>query len=239
MLAAVPVKRSSVVDPGHTVPVTPERLDEVELRAADGRVPGRRGRATRTRLLECTVEMLGTTSFRELKVIDIAREASTSPATFYQYFSDVESAILVLAEEMALETAELAHYVRTAPWPGAAGYQTALTLSDQFIEFWDRHRSLLRVVDLATGEGDPRFTAIRTGMLREVTVALSEAIEAAGPRVHPDLDPMATAGVLVAMLANVASHRPGFENRGIHTSDARRSMAHLVFWSVTGQRPPG
>ena len=67
---------------------------EAELRAADGRVPGRRGRATRTRLLECTSDMLATTSFRELKVIDIAREANTSPATFYQYFADVEQFLL-------------------------------------------------------------------------------------------------------------------------------------------------
>jgi AcrR family transcriptional regulator len=209
-----------------------------ELRAADGRVPGRRGRATRTRLLECTVEMLSTTSFRDLKVIDIAREASTSPATFYQYFPDVESAVLVLAEEMAEDTAELARYVRTAPWKGKAGYETALALSDRFIEFWDRHRSLLRVVDLATGEGDLRFTRIRSRLLNEVTVALSEVMKQAPARSSADLDPMATSGVLVAMLANVASHRYGFEFWGIRTSDARRSMAHLVFWSVTGQRPP-
>jgi AcrR family transcriptional regulator len=212
--------------------------EDPELRAADGRVPGRRGRATRTRLLECTAEMLSTTSFRELKVIDIAREASTSPATFYQYFPDVQAAILVLSEEMAEETAELARYVRTAPWKGKAGYETALTLSDRFIEFWDRHRSLLRVIDLATGEGDRRFTRIRSRLLNEVTVALSEAMKQTG-RVQDDLDPMATAGVLVAMLANVASHRYGFEFWGIRTSDARRSMAHLVYWSVTGQRPPG
>ena len=183
--------------------------------------------------------MLNTTSFRELKVIDIAREASTSPATFYQYFPDVESAILVLSEEMAEEAAELARYVRTAPWKGKAGYETALTLSDRFIEFWDRHRSLLRVVDLATGEGDRRFTRIRSRLLNEVTVALSEAMKQAGPKAQADLDPMATAGVLVAMLANVASHRYGFEFWGIRTGDARRSMAHLVYWSVTGQRPPG
>jgi AcrR family transcriptional regulator len=214
-------------------------IDDPELRAADGRVPGRRGRATRTRLLECTAEMLNTTSFRELKVIDIAREASTSPATFYQYFPDVESAILVLSEEMAEETAELARFVRTAPWKGKAGYETALTLCDRFIEFWDRHRSLLRVVDLATGEGDRRFTRIRSRLLNEVTVALTEAMKQAAPKAQADLDPMATAGVLVAMLANVASHRYGFEFWGIRTSDARRSMAHLVFWSVTGQRPPG
>src|SRR3546814_2230358 len=77
-------------------------------RAADGRVPGRRGRATRQRLLDCTAGMLDTTSYRDVKVIDVAREAGTSPATFYQYFSDVEAAILVLAEEMARRGAHLA-----------------------------------------------------------------------------------------------------------------------------------
>ena len=213
---------------------------EVELRAADGRVPGRRGRATRTRLLECTAAMLATTSLRDLKVIDIAREACTSPATFYQYFPDVESAILVLAEDMAVDTSTLAGHVRSSDWRGKAGYQSALDLTDRFIEFWEQYRPVLRVVDLATGEGDRRFTRIRSRMLNEVTVALSDAIKVAQPKPPGDepLDPTATAGVLVAMLANVASHRYGFEFWGIRTSEARRSMAHLIFWSVTGQRPP-
>lgn len=214
------------------------RDDDDDLRAADGRVPGRRGRATRTRLLECTADMLATTSFRELKVIDIAREASTSPATFYQYFPDVEAAILVLAEGMAVETAQLVAIVRDGPWKGRAGYDTALTLADRFLEFWDRNRSLLRVVDLASGEGDRRFGQIRSRLLNEVTVALSDAIEAAQPTKPDGLEPMATAGVLVAMLGQVAGHRIGFEQWGIRTSDVRASMAHLVFWAVTGQRPP-
>src|SRR6185295_33248 len=85
--------------------VTPLRpvvgADDDDLRAADGRVPGRRGRATRQRLLEQTAEMLRTSSYRDLKVVDIARAAGTSPATFYQYFPEVESAILALAEEMS------------------------------------------------------------------------------------------------------------------------------------------
>jgi AcrR family transcriptional regulator len=217
-----------------------EAVTDSELRAADGRVPGRRGRATRTRLLECTAEMLATTSLRDLKVIDIAREANTSPATFYQYFPDVESAILVLAEEMAVDTNALAEHVRVANWRGKGGYESALALTDRFIEFWEQYRPVLRVVDLATGEGDRRFTKIRSRMLNEVTVALSDAVRMAQPKPRGDepLDPMATAGVLVAMLANVASHRYGFEFWGIRTGDARRSMAHLVYWGVTGQRPP-
>ena len=51
-------------------------------------------------MLECTAELLASTPWRSIKVIDIAREAGTSPATFYQYFENVEQAILVLAEEL-------------------------------------------------------------------------------------------------------------------------------------------
>src|SRR3546814_16863951 len=96
--------------------------DDEDMRAADGRVPGRRGRATRQRLLDCTAGMLDTTSYRDVKVIDIAREAGTSPATFYQYFSDVEAAILVLAEEMARRGAHLASSGSQGAWAmGRAG----------------------------------------------------------------------------------------------------------------------
>src|SRR5271154_2957759 len=76
-------------------------LDDAEpIATTDGRIPGHRGRATRQRLLECTAELLVATPWRSIKVIDIARQAGTSPATFYQYFENVESAITVLAEEL-------------------------------------------------------------------------------------------------------------------------------------------
>ena len=34
------------------------------------------------------------------------------------------------------------------------------------------------------------------------------------------------------------AHRFGFEFWGVRTSDLRTSMARVVFWAVTGQRPP-
>ena len=49
---------------------------------------------------------------------------------------------------------------------------------------------------------------------------------------------MATAGVIVAMLANVASHRWGFEFWGIRQDDTRRTMARMIYTAVTGQKPP-
>lgn len=215
-------------------------VEDEEMRAADGRVPGRRGRATRQRLIECTLGMLKSTSYRELKVVDIAREAGTSPATFYQYFPDVEAAILVIAEEMAKEGTGLSDLVRDASWKGRAGYESAMTLVDGFMAFWETHRSVLRVVDLAIEEGDERFHQIRVKLLNGITEAMREVIEEsqrAGR--HPaGEDPMASAGVVVGMLAHVAAHRYGFEFWGIRTDDVQKSMARVIYWTITNQKPP-
>jgi AcrR family transcriptional regulator len=205
----------------------------------DRRVPGRRGQATRRRLLDSTLEMLEQSSYRDLKVSDIARAASMSPATFYQYFADAESAILVLAEEMALDGGRLVDIVRELPWRGDAGVATAGVLVDSFFDFWDEHRPVLRVVDLATEEGDQRFRQIRTRLLHEVTVALADVVRVSRDegRLPSDLDAVATAGTLVAMLAHVAGHRYGFEFWGIRTADLRQSMSRQLYWGATGQTP--
>jgi AcrR family transcriptional regulator len=211
-----------------------------EPRAADGRVPGRRGQATRQRLLDCTAAMLRATSYRDLKVVDIAREAGTSPATFYQYFPDVESAILVLADEMVASGVDrFADLALANPWRGKAGYDRAEALAEAFLGFWDEHGPVLRVVDLATDEGDGRFANVRTRLLNDLNNALAAAAkeqQRAG-RGQGGLDPDAVAGVLVAMLAHVSAHRLGFEFWGVRAEDLRDTMARIVYWSITGQKP--
>lgn len=212
-----------------------------ELRASDGRVPGRRGRATRDRLTACTLAMLGDTNYRDLKVVDIARGAGTSPATFYQYFPDVESAILALAEDMAeAGNDRLTRIVREGEWKGKKAYDTAEAIADAYISFWDDNAPLMRVLDLTSLEGDERFRSIRTRLLNEFTMALSEVVaQQRDSGRHPDdIDPMAVAGVLVSMLAHVASHRAGFEGYGIGSDDLRRAMARIVFTAVVGSKPP-
>jgi AcrR family transcriptional regulator len=209
------------------------------LRASDGRVPGRRGRATRQRLLERTAEMLRTTTYRDLKVIDIAREAGTSPATFYQYFADVEAAILVLAEEMAVDAEKLVRIVADGDWKGKAGWRTALRLADGFVDFWDQHRPVLRVVELTTTEGDRRFRDIRVRLLNAVTVELAKVTEGVqGEGRNLGVDAMANAGVVVTLLANVAAHHAGFEAWGMPIDNVRTALARHVYWGVTGQKPP-
>ena len=185
--------------------------------------------------------MLRTSSYRDLKVVDIAREAGTSPATFYQYFPDVESAILVLADEMVTIGQErFATLASATSWKGRSGYAGAEALAGGMLAFWEEHQPVLRVVDLATEEGDARFANVRTRLLNDLnnTLAAAARDQQAQGRGQAGLDPNAIAGVLVAMLAHVSAHRLGFEFWGVRTDELKGTMARIIFWSVTGQKPP-
>lgn len=210
------------------------------LRAADGRVPGRRGLATRQRLLDTAAVLLATTSYRDLNVTDITRKAGTSPATFYQYFDDIEAVVLAVADETADRGAELAHLIEGQPWKGAAGWRSAHGLVDDFLDFWLANQPVLRVMNLLTEEGDERFRVARVRMLNAVTRALATAIEDTRGRrsEKDDVDPMAMAGALVAMVAHVAAHQDGFDAWQISMGQVREAMARLVYSGVIGPKMP-
>lgn len=212
------------------------------IATTDGRVPGRRGRATRQRLVDCTAELLVATPWRDIKVIDIARGAGTSPATFYQYFENVEAVLTVLAEELVDGAAVPAGLI-AGDWSETASWGTAVSVVEGFMEYWERNRAVLRVVELTTVEGDLRFQGLRVRALNAVTVTLARAIAdqagAAGASgAHAGADPMATAGTIIAMLAQVAGHRYGFEFWGIRTASLVDSQARLLHWAVTGRAAP-
>lgn len=210
-----------------------------QVRTVDGRVAGRRGQATRQKLLDCLSEMLSSSPYRDVKVIDVARKAGTSPATFYQYFPDVEGAVLEIAEQMATEGAGLTELLEGRSWVGKAGWQTAQELVDGFLEFWRRNDAILRVVDLGAAEGDKRFYKIRMKILNSVNNSLADAVaelQAKG-RVDKDVNPAAVAGSIVAMLAAVASHQKGFQTWGVKQAELKPNLALLVHLGVTGKKP--
>ncbi|MBB1253896.1 TetR family transcriptional regulator [Streptomyces alkaliterrae] len=210
-----------------------------QVRTVDGRVAGRRGQATRQKLLDCLGEMLGSSPYRDVKVIDVARRAGTSPATFYQYFPDVEGAVLEIAEETAQEGAALDELVAGRSWTGRAAKETADELVDGFLSFWRRHEAILRVIDLGAAEGDKRFTKIRTRILTSVGNSLRDAVaelQAKG-RVDDSVNPAAVAASLVTMLASVAGHQRGFQGWGVKQADLKPTLSLLVHLGVTGRKP--
>jgi AcrR family transcriptional regulator len=206
------------------------------LRAVDGRVPGRRGLATRRKLIDCTIKLLATTPYRDLKVTDITRAAGTSPATLYQYFVDLQDVLLAVAEQTTEEALQLVDLITNQPWKGAGGVRSAEALVDGFIDFWRSHRPTLRVVDLLSTEGDKRFRHQRVLMLNAITKSLAGEIRRLNP--SSKVDAMAMAGVLVGMLAEVAGHQSGFEAWDIKFGDVREATIRLIYWGVTSPRVP-
>ena len=208
--------------------------------ASDGRIPGPRGLATRNRLIKCTSDIVATTPYSDLRVTDVARAAGTSPATFYQYFVDLDAALLVLASQVTETGTELADFIEHRKWRGKTGYGSAIELVDGFLDFWQANLPVLRVVDLLTEEGDARFRQARVHMLNSITNALATAISAAKPDgPAPSIAPMATASALVSMLAHVAAHREGMEHWNIEVPQLKEAMARLIYWGVNNPRVPG
>lgn len=183
--------------------------------------------------------MLSSSPYRDVKVIDVARKAGTSPATFYQYFPDVEGAVLEIAEQMATVGAGLTELVADRSWVGKAGWATAQELVDGFLEFWRKNDAILRVVDLGAAEGDKRFYKLRMKILNSVNNSLADAVKDLQDKgkVDKDVSPAAVAGSLVAMLAAVASHQKGFQSWGVKQAELKPNLAMLVHLGVTGKKP--
>jgi AcrR family transcriptional regulator len=217
------------------------------LATTNGRVPGQRGRETRQRLLDATVELLTTTSWRSVTVTDIARRARTSPATFYQYFGNVEEAVRVLAEGVVDQAAQFSE-LAGGDWSPSNSWHKALTFTEGFLAYWEDNRAVFRVIDLANEEGDAQLHGIRIRALNAVTIALAQVITQCCPAQSgppgtattspAGSEPMAVAGTLVTMFASVSAHRYGFEFWGIRTRNLIDTQARMLHWAVTGRPAP-
>jgi AcrR family transcriptional regulator len=202
--------------------------------ALDGRALGKRGAATRRRLLDATGDLLESNGLRDLRVVDIAREVGTSPATFYQYFRDVEEAVLALAETVGEQTAPLVDLLEVS-WSGAIGLDHARHLVDGFLLYWDDHRAVLRTRNLAAQEGDQRFRDVRNASLQPITQGLARKV---AENAVDGIAPYAAAAALVAMMERMAAFHTDLEPYGASRADVVETTARIVFQTVTGRPVP-
>jgi AcrR family transcriptional regulator len=203
--------------------------------ALDGRPLGKRGAATRRRLLEATAARLATNGVRDLRVVDIAREVGTSPATFYQYFRDVDEAVLALAEAVGDDLAPVGELI-AQPWDGDSGLERAREVVDRFLDYWDGHQAVLRTRNLAAQEGDERFRAVRIQALGPLTERLAAKIGDAQQdgRVDRAISSYAAAAALVAMLERMGAFHVDLEAYGVTRDDMVETVARMICQTVTG-----
>ncbi len=205
----------------------------------DGRVAGRRGQATRQKLLDCLSKMLGSAPYRDVRVIDVARQAGTSPATFYQYFPDIEAAVLELASETVQESGELSALVAGRSWAGKAGKQASEELVDGVQSFWRRHEAILRVIDVSAAEGDRRFVRIRARVLGALIKPLAESLEESRSKSRATGEPPATAvaASLVTMVCGATAQAKSLQTAGAKQAEVKPTLAALVQLGMTGRKP--
>jgi AcrR family transcriptional regulator len=201
----------------------------------NGRALGPRALKTRTALLQATEALLAQQSVRDLSVVDIARAAGTSPATFYQYFKDVGEATLRLAELAAEEMPAMLELI-DRPWAGEGGLANARAIVEAFLRHWDAHRAVLLVRNLSADEGDRRFMRVRNQTLRPVLEHLAAQIsdgQRAG-RVDPKLAPAAAAAALGAILERLAAYHRELETIGVGRAELVETCARILHQTVTG-----
>jgi len=202
-----------------------------------GRPLGPRALQTRERLLEATAELLAERSVRELRVVEIARKVGTSPATFYQYFGDVEEAILHLVKRSAEDMPAIIELIE-GEWRGPKGLDTARGIADSFVRHWDTHGPALRVRNLKAEEGDRTFRRARLDALQPVVERLAKKVEEhqkAG-RVARAINPWAAASSLIAMLERMSSYHLSFERAGVNRVALVETCARIVHQTVTGHQ---
>ncbi len=187
-----------------------------------GRPLGPRALRTRQRILDTTVELLEEKPMRDLRVIDIARRIGSSPATFYQYFKDVEDVVLHLAIEASERTPEIVELIE-GDWTGREGYDRARKLVRLVLDHWDRYAPILRVRNNAADEGDSRFRAVRVEALMPVVIAFARQIAASHRRAASEssddgewrcgpIDPNVGATALTSMLERTSMYHSSIED---------------------------
>ena len=195
-----------------------------------GQKIGSKGERTRQLLIDVTVDLLETHGLRDVSVVDVARAANTSPATFYVYFRGVPEVVLA-ALETASQTSPELEALLGQDWlaPGAA--KNALPFVEAYTALWNRNRTIFRVRNLAAEEGDDRFYKARMLAATPMMAALTEQIARAQAAGHTpaDLSARACAGTVLMMLERLAAIGPiTHEDQGIDYAALKASAAYTV-----------
>jgi AcrR family transcriptional regulator len=206
-----------------------------DVLAADGRVIGSRAQATRSRLLEATAQLLDENGPLELKVVDITRAVGSSPATFYQYFADVDAAILALVDQSVADIQPMIDTLRPA-WDTTDGLGRARAFVAEYQRYWTKHNAVLKYRNVRAEEDARQFRLARSNanmlVIEPMSEMVSEGIRAG--RLNPALDPFTTSAAMIAMIERLLAFQPSMRQRGSSTESMLETLAIIMYQTLTG-----
>ena len=195
----------------------------------NGRKLGAKGQRTRQQLVEATVALLETHGLRDVSVVDVARAANTSPATFYVYFKGVPEVVLA-ALEGASQTSPTLEAIIARDWLAPGATDAALAFVEEYTTIWNRHRTIFVVRNLAAEEGDTRFYEARMRQARPMMEAISEQVvrAQAADRTPANLSPRSCAGTILMIMERLSAIGPMSREDGVGYAELKAAAAHSI-----------
>jgi AcrR family transcriptional regulator len=177
--------------------------------STDGQPLGQRGLRTRQRILEAIAGSIEREGLRGIRLADVAAQVGFSPPAFYQYFDDLDEAILALCEEVGQQLPTLAFPEQE--WQDDEGStQSTREFVVRFFEYWNVHRAVLHSRNVALIAGDERFRNVRDETFAPMLESLLNRIRAGqrAGRVDPWVSPSSVGVALTVMLDRMAMLAP-------------------------------
>ena len=223
---------------------TPDPSDEVLVDQA-GRALGPRALQTRRKILDATVALLSEKPMRDMRVIDIARRIGSSPATFYQYFKDVEDVVLHLGEQAREATPMLVELIE-GDWDGPEGHERGRRISNLVIDHWEKYQPVLRARNNASDEGNMLLREQRMAGLMPLVAAFKAAIERADAKAAEEgtqsaerlgrIDPLVGATTLTSCLERTSMYHSWIEEMGATRDALVETTATFLQSMLTSKR---
>ncbi|WP_340053176.1 TetR/AcrR family transcriptional regulator [Pseudomonas sp. JAI120] len=169
-----------------------------------GQAVGRKGQLTRLRLIETVAELLKHRPLSEIRVLDICREASTAPGTFYLYFKDVQDLVFESIRLNQEIPPELDALLRDE-WPNDQASHYSRLFVSGYVKYWEERYHLLHIRNLTADQGDERMIELRHSCLVPILECLAEKIGRGCQAENPPLNPLAGAAVIMGSLERLAA----------------------------------
>lgn len=204
-------------------------MDTAVTTNKQGQALGRKGQATRLRLMQAAGKLLKTLSPVEMTAVSIAKIAKTSSGTFYMYFDDIKDVLYALSESAGQDMGN-ALEVLDEVWDLDHLETQSARLVSVFNEVWDNHREILRYRNMEADRGDSNFEKLRMDVYVPFVELLAQRMIGMCP---PDNkisrgDARALASVLHGAMERMATTDPEVVNKGLGMRRLRAAQARVV-----------
>jgi AcrR family transcriptional regulator len=191
---------------------------------------------TRQRIMDATAALLADRPLADVRITEITRAAELAQPVFYDYFANMEEAVLAIARDISADS--LGVYLEP-DWDGEAGLDHARRLVEAAIELWRRHRAIFSIVNVLADNRREGFAAVRVRQMRTIYKSFEAKIrrsQAAG-RIDPAITPRLAGYECVVLLGSAGQKHELLLASGFSHSQLVETTARLLYLIANGTAP--